>query len=354
MRELRAGVLSAGAWSEVCHLPALASLSNVSLQVVTRPDAERARRVASTFDVPHWSTDWREALGLGLDIVVVSSPPTAHEAQVVAALESGAHVLCEKPFALSATSARHMVEAAKANDRHLLVALGWAATPVFVEVRQSIQDGRLGALQYVTLHLEDRTQAVFSGASDVGWGQGIQSESSTYCDPAVSGGGAVAATMSHELAMLLWLVDAPAVRVSATSVPLGAPIDLHASALVEFGNGATATVSCASSYAGAGGPHWQLSVYGSHGQLVVDSRHGFMSLVPSDGATVHPSLTPDDFKYRPAAPIHALVDAARGVEPSGGMSAELACQVVELTEGIRRSARMSMGVVDSLLSGDWE
>src|SRR4051794_22075888 len=128
-RMIRAGVISAGAWSAATHIPALQSHADVRLAVVTSPDPERAESMRARYGFETASTDWRVALESDLDIVVVSSPPVAHEEQVVGALRSGAHVLCEKPFAMTPAGAPALLEAADPDDPRPLLGVGREPTP---------------------------------------------------------------------------------------------------------------------------------------------------------------------------------------------------------------------------------
>src|SRR5690606_41214622 len=98
------------------------------------------------------------------EIVVVSSPPVAHEEQVVAALEAGAHVLVEKPFALESGAARRMHEAAVRADRALLIGFGWSAAPAFVTARRLVEEGEIGELEHLLNHLAVTTRALLRGA----------------------------------------------------------------------------------------------------------------------------------------------------------------------------------------------
>ena len=141
---IRAVVLSAGAWSQSSHLPALKGDPDVEVLALSSPNAETARSLAATFAVPAALTDWREALALKPDIAVVSSPPIAHEEQVIAALDAGAHVLVEKPFALNGATAARMRDAATRNGRSLLVGFGWPAAPIFALSRALIEGGEIG------------------------------------------------------------------------------------------------------------------------------------------------------------------------------------------------------------------
>mgnify|MGYP000288901630 CR=1 FL=1 len=84
---VRAAVLSAGAWSQSSHLPALKADPRVELVALSSPNTHMAEALGREFDVPQVFADWRDALALKPDIVVVSSPPVAHEEQVIAALK---------------------------------------------------------------------------------------------------------------------------------------------------------------------------------------------------------------------------------------------------------------------------
>ncbi len=55
------------------------------------------------------------------DVVAVCTPNYLHAGHSILALESGCHVLCEKPMCLSAGDARSMIAAARQAERHLLV-----------------------------------------------------------------------------------------------------------------------------------------------------------------------------------------------------------------------------------------
>ena len=232
-RPLRAAVLSAGAWSRSSHLPTLASSPEVELVSVTSPEPGRAAATAAEFGAAHSSDHWEDALAQEPDLVVVSSPPSAHEAQVVRALETGAHVLVEKPFALESAAARRMHAAAARHGRALLVGFGWTAAPLFLEVARIQSAGLLGELEQLNLHLAVNTRALLSGGSDGGWAGASASAPDTYTRPEISGGGTGAVSMSHQLGLVRWLTGVPFSRVFATAFPPRSEIDLHMSSHFE-------------------------------------------------------------------------------------------------------------------------
>lgn len=79
-------------------------------------DLEKARATADEWAIPTVTDDWTSLFGADaahLDLVIVSTPTHLHAPMVRAALESGAAVLCEKPFAMSGDEARELTALAR-------------------------------------------------------------------------------------------------------------------------------------------------------------------------------------------------------------------------------------------------
>lgn len=339
MSRIKAVVLSAGAWSQSSHLPALAGDAGVDIVAVSSPNAQTAEQTAASFGVQRWTTDWREALAGGADIVVVSSPPVAHEDMVIGALEAGAHVLVEKPFALEAGSARRMRDAAIAAGKHLLIGFGWPAASIFARARALVEAGEVGSIEHMIFHLAVNTRALLSGSTDGGWGGNAASDTTTYTDPRISAGGSVAVSMSHQLGLIEWLTDNEIVAVQASTFPVGAPIDLHATVNAEFSGGGSAAISSASTHPYLARPQWHMALYGSNGQLWLDSMADHLRLVRADGEVVTFDAPEASGVYDAGAPTKALIACARGEPAPPGLSAHLATRVVAVTDAIYESAR---------------
>jgi predicted dehydrogenase len=339
MTKIKAVVLSAGAWSQSSHLPALAADSEVEIVCVTSPDAESARRSAEAFGALNWSTDWREALKHAPDIAVVSSPPVAHEEMVIGALHAGAHVLVEKPFALDAQSAVRMRDAAKATDRHLLIGFGWPAAPIFAKAKELVANGEIGLVEHINFHLAVNTRALLSGSADGGWGGDTSSDTSTYTDPRISAGGSAAVSMSHQLGLVEWLTEDDIVAVHANTYPVGAPIDLHAAVNARFAGGGSGVISSASTHPYLTRPQWHLALYGNKGQIWIDSVSDHLRLVRADGEVVTLDGADASGVYDAGAPTKALIACGRGAEAPAGLSAHLATRVVAITNAIYESAQ---------------
>lgn len=339
MTRLKAAVLSAGAWSQSAHLPALVGDGRVEVAALSSPNPDTAKALGAQFGVPLATTDWREALATGPDIVVVSSPPVAHEEQVVAALQSGAHVLVEKPFALDGATARRMHEASVAAGKHLLVGFGWPAAPIFSLSRSLIEQGEIGAFEHMTMHLAVNVRALLGGGTDGGWGGELASNAPTYTDPKISGGGTAAVSMSHQLGLIEWLLDEKIVSLSAATFPPGRAIDLHCTVNAMFEGGGSAAISSAATHPYLSRPQWTMALYGAKGQLWADSIADTLRLVRHDGSVVTWGAPEASGIYDEGAPTKALIACGFGAEPPAGLRSALATHVVAVTDGIYESAR---------------
>ena len=104
---LSAAVIGCGRVGE-WHAAALAGSGDATLVAVCDRDRERCGRLAERF----WATpfdDFRELLRtVRPDVVTVATPDALHFEPVMAALESGSHVFCEKPLATRINEARTM------------------------------------------------------------------------------------------------------------------------------------------------------------------------------------------------------------------------------------------------------
>ena len=81
-----------------------------------------------------------------IDAVYVATPHPAHHENVIAALNAGKPVLCEKPFAVHAQQAQEMVDAAAENQVALMEAMWSRFLPHYGQVREILASGILGKI----------------------------------------------------------------------------------------------------------------------------------------------------------------------------------------------------------------
>lgn len=81
-----------------------------------------------------------------VDLVAIATPNATHYELARAALNSGKHVLVDKPACATAAELRELRELAKANNRHLFVFQNRRWDSDFLTVRQLLRNGDLGQL----------------------------------------------------------------------------------------------------------------------------------------------------------------------------------------------------------------
>src|SRR5205823_5790228 len=86
-----------------------------------------------------------------IQLIAITTPPSAHEEVAIAALESGKYVLCEKPLAHTVSSARRIAMAEARHPGHLAVCYQLRYAPEIRRMLWLIQSGWIGELQSATI-----------------------------------------------------------------------------------------------------------------------------------------------------------------------------------------------------------
>jgi len=133
------------------HVPALRNAGFEVLGPVGR-DPDRTGRRAERMGIPNVFTSFDEALGLeGVRAVTIATPPATHAELAIAAARAGKHVLCEKPFAMTAAEAYRMLRAAEEAGVMHLVGHEFRWAPDRAIVGRVIADGLIGEARLCTL-----------------------------------------------------------------------------------------------------------------------------------------------------------------------------------------------------------
>lgn len=107
------GVIGAGGIVEGAHLPAYAR-AGLPVTAITDLDLERARRVATAFDIPRVYDSADELLAdQEVEVVDIAVPVAAQPPLFRAAIAAGKHVLAQKPFTTDAQTADELATLAE-------------------------------------------------------------------------------------------------------------------------------------------------------------------------------------------------------------------------------------------------
>ena len=141
---MRIAIVGLGEAGAGIHLPSLRGLEQVELVGGADVDPER-RQAAARWRVPLFADPAQLLADTKPDLVIIASPPRLHAAHCLAALEAGAHVLCEKPFATSVREAEGVLARAGVLGRQVAVNHEFRAMPIFQSVANGIRNEGEGA-----------------------------------------------------------------------------------------------------------------------------------------------------------------------------------------------------------------
>lgn len=192
---IKIGIIGCGGIANGKHLPALKRLANVELVAFCDIIGEKAETAAREYGAPGAKTylDYKELLNDGgLDAVHVCTPNDSHAEIAINAMESGVHVLTEKPMAKKADDARRMLEASKRTGKLLTVGYQSRFRADSQYLKQMVEAGDLGEVYYARAHAI-RRRAVPT------WG--------VFLDAEKQGGGPLIDIGTHALDLTLWLMD---------------------------------------------------------------------------------------------------------------------------------------------------
>jgi predicted dehydrogenase len=128
------------------HARVYTALPDTRLVGVVDTAADRAAEIGSTYGVPAY-TEHRHLLDSEApDLVTVAVPTSLHEAVVTDVLESGAHVLVEKPIAATIEEAQAMIDRAEDLGQKLMVGHIVRFDPAIQALKHHLDKGELGRI----------------------------------------------------------------------------------------------------------------------------------------------------------------------------------------------------------------
>ncbi|GMK44919.1 Gfo/Idh/MocA family protein [Paenibacillus glycanilyticus] len=144
MSKVRVAVIGCGSISKHRHIPEYAGNENVELVAFVDPVIERAEEYAAKHGGKAYA-DYETMLAeVKPDAVSVCTPNYLHASMSIAAANAGAHVLVEKPMAVTDEEAAAMIEAAAKNGVKLMVGHNQRLMPPHVKAKQILESGVLG------------------------------------------------------------------------------------------------------------------------------------------------------------------------------------------------------------------
>ena len=339
MSQLDIGIIGAGWWAVENHIPVLKSRPDVNVAAVCRLGREALQRMHEQFDIPFGTEDYRELLeDQKLDGVIVSSPHHLHFEHASAALERGIAVLCEKPMVLHAAQARELRSGVQARGLHFLIPYGWNYTDLAAAAKATVDQGKIGNIEYVHCHMASAHRDLFSGEGT--WfaeKSEVQPETSTWSDPA-RGGGFAHGQLTHALALLFYITGLEPAEVFALMSKSKSGADLSNAIVCRFTNGATGTFGGSATMPPRSTYQVDIRIFGSAGMLLLDIERPRLEIHCNDGSRRVVPLHHEPGAYSCVQPLHTFIDLIQGRPVENRSSVLVGTHVVEVLDAAFRSA----------------
>ena len=144
---VRFGLVGYGSGGRTFHAPLIASAANVEFLGVVTTNEERRKQLAEQHPAAAAFDSIAALAEAGAEAVAISTPVTTHADLALEAIAHGLHVVCDKPFTLTAERAREVVAAAKAKGVLLSVYQNRRYDSDFRTLRRLIDDGQFGTVR---------------------------------------------------------------------------------------------------------------------------------------------------------------------------------------------------------------
>ncbi len=194
MAKIKAGIVGCGGIANSKHLPSIQKVGLCEMVAFCDIVEEKARESCKKYGTADAKvfTDYREMLKEEMDVVFVCTPNRSHSEITVAALESGRHVLCEKPMAINYEEALKMVDAQKRTGKVLSIAYQNRYRPDSLCLKEMCDRGDLGDVYFAKANAI-RRRAVPT------WG--------VFLNEYEQGGGPLIDIGTHALDLTLWMMN---------------------------------------------------------------------------------------------------------------------------------------------------
>lgn len=318
MTKLRWGLIGCGDIVRKRVAKALIENESSELVAATRANVQLLNEFADEFRIDKRYAHWKELLAdPEIDAVYIATPVYLHAEQSIASLDSGKHVLCEKPMAMNVSECEAMISAAVSKKVKLGVAYYRHFYPVIVRIKELLECGEIG-------------QPIIAQMNAFEWFDPAESHPRGWLlKKKYSGGGPMMDFGCHRLEVLLNLFGRPKTVTSASSnVKFAREVEDTAAVILEFQSGALGQVTVSHA---AREPQDTLTIFGSSGSIrvpVLNEGRLILSSGAGEREEFHP---PDKNLHRPL--IDNFVDSILS-EREPKVSGVTARDVAEIQEQI--------------------
>lgn len=195
MKKLRVALVGAGQIARVSHIPGYKSMDDVEIVGICDTVLESAKKLAEDFHIANYYSDYKAMLcDLKPDAVSICVPNKFHCQITCDALNSGCHVFCEKPPAISLQEAEEMERTAEKVNKLLSYGFHLRYSRSVAVLKRKIDMGEFGDIYAARVQWLRRRGIP-------GWGN--------FTNKSVQGGGPLIDIGVHVLDLAFYLMNFP-------------------------------------------------------------------------------------------------------------------------------------------------
>jgi UDP-N-acetyl-2-amino-2-deoxyglucuronate dehydrogenase len=274
---LKTALVGVGKVTEM-HARALVNLKESEFTAVCSRSREKAETFAAKYNIKPYSDVAEMVTKEKIDVVIICTPHPNHRVPAIAALETGAHVLVEKPLASSLEDCDAMLEASNRCGKLIGVVCQRRWYPPAMRVKNAIDEGKIG-------------QPVFGTVNMLGWRDKAYYDSDPWRGTwQGEGGGVLVNQAPHQLDMLQWFmgeIDELYGQWSNLNHPY-IEVEDTANAILKFKNGAVANIIVSNSQ--KPGIFGKVHVHGENGASVGVQTDGGAMFVAGMSSILEPPV----------------------------------------------------------------
>jgi predicted dehydrogenase len=148
MDNIKLGVIGCGYWGPNL-IRNFVEIPTADVVAVADLDEDRLTFIGNRYPAIKVTQNYNELFKMGLDAIVIATPPATHYQLAMECLGQGLHVLVEKPLTLSSQTAKELVDYAQEMDAILMVGHTFEYNPAVRVLKDLIKTGELGKVHYI-------------------------------------------------------------------------------------------------------------------------------------------------------------------------------------------------------------
>lgn len=205
MDTVKIGIIGCGGRMDMLLDMLLINERPLELAAFHDPDRSRCERFKEKFKVPEapiYDSYQKLVQDPKLDWVMIGSWNCFHKEQIVAALNAGKNVFCEKPIAISLSQCAAIKRAHDKSGKKLMLGFTLRYSPHYRRIKKTIDDGAIGRL--VSMEFNETLEFFHGGYIHSDWRR-LQKNAGSH----------VLEKCCHDLDLVNWMVGAPVVKAAS-------------------------------------------------------------------------------------------------------------------------------------------